>query len=816
MTSFVLDLRHAARMLVKAFGATVVAVFTLALAIGATTAIFSVVYGVLLRPLPYPAPDRLMAVVEVNHRGTYSRLADPNFIDFRNRNHTFVAMAKYTQQVTSVAGTTEPTRAVVARISKDFFAAMGVQPSLGRGITPGDARVGAAPVAIVSHQLWRQSLGSSAAISDVHLRIGDRVYTVVGVMPPGFEFPAKTDVWVPAELDPDRTSRTAHNFNGIGRLRDGVTSAQATAELSSIAKDIIRNSSEQGEYLLADAAAVSLQSSLTGRVGSTLYVLLGAVFFLLLIACANVTNLLLAQAAARQRELAIRHALGAGRGRLVRQFVTEALVLLAISCSCGLLIAWFGTNALLSMAPPDLPRLEDVSLNWMVMAFAMGLSASVAVVLGLITALRASRRDPRDTLADGARGQAGSASSQRIGRILVAAQLAMTVVLLVGASLLGRSLLRVLSINPGFRIDGIVAMDLALPYSEEPNATARLVPLYSDLLDRLHAIPGVQEVAAASAVPLAGGLPDGLFAVARPSNAPKTIDDVRALFGQKDKLGTADYCAASPAYFHTLGIPLVRGRLFDERDGPNAPHVALISESLARERWADVDPIGATVEFGNMDGDLRLLTIVGIVGDTRESGLEQPPRPTLYVNLLQRPKFSSVVVLRSDTDPAAIIRAARGVVRAIAPDVPPRFRTFAQIYSASLGARRFTLTLVAVFAGTALALAVAGIYGVMTYGVTQRRREIGLRVALGAQRGQILRIILGQGLTTTAVGVTIGIVAAMALTRTIENLLFGITPTDPATFVLVIAVLAAVALLACYVPARRATDTDPIGALRQD
>ena len=816
MTSLLLDLRHAGRVLTNNLGTTLVSVLTLALAIGAATAIFSVVYGVLLRPLPYPDPERLMAVVEVNHRGTYSRLADPNFIDFRDRNHTFSAMAKYTEWVTSVAGTAEPTRATVTRVSQDFFKVMGIQPSLGRAITPDDARIGATPVAIVSHRYWSQSLGSSVAISEFHLRIEERVYTVVGVMPSGFDFPAKSDLWVPSELDPDRPSRTAHNFNGIGRLREGATPSQASAELSSIARDIIRNSAEQGDYLLADAAAVSLQASLTRRVGSTLYVLLGAVFFLLLIACANVTNLLLAQAAARQRELAIRHALGAARGRLVSQFVTEALVLLAISCSCGLLIAWFGTNALLSMAPRDLPRLEEVSLNWMVMTFAMALSATVAVALGLITAMRASRRDPRDTLADGARGQAGGASTQRIGRMLVAAQVAMTVVLLVGASLLGRSLLRVLSIDPGFRTEGVVAMDLALPYSDDPNATARLVPFYSDLLDRLRAIPGVQEVAVASAVPLAGGLPDGLFAVAPGTDAPKTIEDVGRLFQQKDKLGTADYCAASPTYFRAVGIPLVRGRLFDERDGPSAPHVAVISESLARARWPDADPVGATVEFGNMDGDLRLLTIVGIVGDTRESGLEQPPRPTLYVNLMQRPKFSATVVLRSDTDPAAIINAARGVARAIVPDVPPRFRTFAQIYSSSLGARHFNLMLVAAFAGTALALAVAGIYGVMTYGVTQRRREIGVRLALGAQRGQILRIILGQGLTTTAAGAAIGIVAALGLTRTIENLLFGITPTDPVTFALVIAVLASVAMLACYLPARRATDTDPIQALRQD
>ena len=409
MPTVLLDVRHAVRVLLRNLSATVIAVFTLALAIGATTAIFSVVYGVLLRPLPYPAADRLMAIWEVNHRGTYSRLADPNFDDFRDRNHTFSAVAKYADGVTSVAGAAEPTRTTVAMVTRDFFKVLGVQPSLGRGLAAEDARPGAAPIAIVSHGYWMQSLGSVDSLARFHLRIEDRVYTVVGVMPPGFQFPAKADVWLPAELNPENTSRTSHNFYGIGRLRDGVSVVQATNDLSAIAKDIVRRSPEQGNYLLTDAAALPLQASLTRRVGSTLYVLLGAVSFLLLVACANVTNLLLAQAAARQRELAVRHALGAGRGRLVRQFVAEALVLLTISCVAGLAIASIGTNALLSLAPADLPRLEDVSMSWPVLVFAMGLSALVAIALGLFTAVRATRRDPRDALVVGAGGQSSSA-----------------------------------------------------------------------------------------------------------------------------------------------------------------------------------------------------------------------------------------------------------------------------------------------------------------------------------------------------------------------------------------------------------------------
>ncbi|HSC27455.1 MAG TPA: ABC transporter permease [Vicinamibacterales bacterium] len=816
MTALLFDLRHAARVFVKQGSATAVAAFTLALAIGATTAIFSVVHGVLLRPLPYPDSDRILAIWEVNHRGTYSRLADPNFNDFRDRNHTFTTMAKYQSGVTSVVARGEPTRTAVATVTRDFFSVLGTQPATGRRFGDADARIGAPPTAVVSHRYWQQSLGSTATLSELQVRIENRLHDVIGVMPRGFDFPGDVDVWVPAELDAENTSRTSHNFRAIGRLRDRVRVETARADLSAIAQDVIRQSPEQGDYLMADATAVPLLTSLTGRVSSTLYVLLGAVLFLLLIACANVTNLLLAQAAARRRELAVRHALGAGRGRLIRQFVVESAALVAVGGAAGLLIASLGVRALLALAPADLPRQDEVSMSGPVLGFAIALSALVAVGLGLVTALRASSRDPRASLVDGGRGQAGGAASQRVGRVIVAAQMALTVVLLVGAALLGRSLLEVLSVNPGFRTDGVVAVDLARPYSDDPAAKARLAPFYGDVFDGLRTIPGVQQVAAVNAVPLDGGLPDGLFLVMTPQEMPANPDDLWPMYEQKEKLGTADYCAASPDYFRALGIPLVRGRLFDDRDGPDAPHAALITESLARTRWPDIDPIGRTIQFGNMDGDTRLLTIVGIVGDTRESGLEQPPRPTVYVNLLQRPRFSATVVVRSDADPTTIMASARAVLKQVAPDVPPRFRTFAQIYDASLGARRFNLTLVAVFAGTALALAVAGIYGVMAYSVTERRKEIGVRVALGASPRQVFQMVIGQGLLTTTIGVVAGIAAASGLTRTIQSLLFGVTPTDPLTFASVVAALMIVAVIACYVPARRATESDPVEALRME
>jgi predicted permease len=810
------DLRFGARTLARNPGFTAVAVLTLALGIGATTAIFSVVYGVLLRPLPYRDSNRIMAVFELTSKGTPSRLADPNFDDFRDQSRSFQAIAKYGDNVASVSGARQPTRTTVANVSPEFLKVFGIQPILGRDFTAGDAKKGAGPTVLVSYGYWKQELGSPRDLSQSHLKIDGAIYSVIGVLPAGFRFPSDADLWLPADLGGENPSRTSHNYSAVGRLRDGVTVQQANGDISAIARRIHDISSEQGDYLLKDGIVVPLQDSITGRARSPLLVLLGAVGFLLLVACANVANLLLAQASVRERELAIRSALGAARGRLVRQFLTEAFLLALVGGGLGVLGAFWGVAGLVALAPENLPRLDSVSISIPVLVFAFLLSTAVAAGLGVFTAVRATSGDLRKALVEGGRGQAGAQNSQRVGQIIVAAQIAITLVLVVGAGLLGRSLMKVLEVNPGFRVDKIVAMDVSLPWVEDPKAKADQAIFFSKLIDRLKQIPGVRKVGAVSALPMDGGLPDGTFLLMSQNELPKTVDGFGLLRRQKERIGIADFCVATDEYFQVLGIPLIRGRIFDERDGPNSPHVAVISESLARDRWPNQDPIGHTIEFGNMDSDLRLLTIVGIVGDVHEDSLDLPPQPTVYVDLFQRPRSAITLTMLSDADTRSVTSAARGILQDLNPEIPAKFGTFSQIYSASLGSRRFNVILVGFFGIVALLLATAGVFGVMAYSVSRRTREIGVRVALGASSSDVLRMILGQGLRTIFIGVAIGIVGSLALTRTVESLLFGVTATDPPTFAGVTLLLVGTALLACYIPAHRAMKVDPMVALRHE
>ena len=811
------DCRYGLRHLRKNPGTTAVMVFTLALGIGASTAIFSVVYGVLLRPLPYADSQRIMAVFEVTSHGQPSRLADPNFDDFRDQNRSFKTIAKYDNYVASVSGAAQPTRTMVAHVSPEFLKVFGIEPMLGRDFSDADGKKGAGRCALVSFGYWRQDLGAPTDLSQSHLKIDGAVYSVIGVLPAGFRFPAEVNLWLPADLDGEGHSRTSHNFSAVGRLRDGVSVAQANKDISAIARGIHDTSSEQGDYLLRDAVVLPLQESLVGKARLPLLVLLGAVGFLLLVACANVANLLLAQASLRARELAIRSALGAGRGRLIRQFLTEAFLLSLVGGGLGVLGAFWGVAGLVALAPADLPRLNSISINISVLLFALLLSTAIAAGLGAFTAARATSGDLRQGLAEGGRTQADSRGSRRVGQVIVAAQIAITLVLVVGAGLLGRSLMRVLEVNPGFRVENIVAMDVSLPSVSDANAKASQAIFFANLIERLKQIPGMRNVGAASALPLAeGGLPDGMFLLMAPNEVPKSPNDFGELAQQIERVGTADFCVASDGYFQVLGIPLLRGRIFDERDGANSPHVAVISESLARERWPDQDAIGHTIEFGNMDGDMRLLTIVGIVGDTREYGLDATPRPTVYVDLFQRPSSAISITMLSDSDVRSVTAAARGILQELNSEIPPKFQTFSQVYSASLGSRRFNVILIGFFGIVALLLATAGVFGVMAYAVNRRTHEIGVRLALGASSGNVLRMVLGEGIRTILIGVATGIAGALALTRAVRSLLFGVTATDPLTFGGVTLLLIVVALVACLVPARRAMNVDPMIALRYE
>jgi putative ABC transport system permease protein len=619
-----------------------------------------------------------------------------------------------------------------------------------------------------------------------------------------------------------------------------VTLEQAREDLSGIGGAIKKQYGDQVD--LVGASVQPLQEALTSTVRPSLLILLGAVGFLLLVACANVMNLLLAQAAARESELAIRSALGASRGRMVRQFMAETLLLSLAGGAIGVLAAIWGVHWLLRLAPADTPGLAGVSINLPVLFFAFGLCLLVAVGLGTFTALRSGSSDIRTTLAEGGRGSAGSFRTQLVGRSIVVMQLAITMTLLIGSGLLGRSLMRVLSVDPGFRTEHVVTIDLALPPAFAPDMKVRRVQFLNNLFSRLRALPGVEDVGGTNALPLATGVSSyGGFAVVNPQQLSAQTQDMinrtahvnatedsllmkevsdffTQLFRDPSSSGQADYASVSEGYFRSLGIPLLRGRLFDDRDTMDAPHVALISESLAQEKWPNQDPLGRAIEFGNIDGDLRLLTVIGVVGDVREASLEKPPRPTIYVNYRQRPQatyqFSAVV--RTAGDPASVIASARKIVRDLDPDVPPSTSSFTAIFAASTGSRRFNLVLFGIFAGTALLLAVAGIYGVLAYSVARRTREMGVRMALGASAGNVMRLVLGQAAVTTGIGVLLGVVCSFILMRFLQSMLYEVSAADPLTFAGVALLLIGVALLAAYLPARRATKVDPIVALRYE
>ncbi len=821
METLLRDLRYGLRMLTKSPGFAAIAVLTLALGIGASTAIFSVVHAVLLRALPYPNPQNIVRVWEQAADGHRMNLADPNFDDFLTQNNTFANLAAYAYGLSSISGGREPVRVNIASVSSGFFKALGVEPFRGRAFAPVEQHVHGAPAVIVSYGYWQRYLGGATDLSKFQLAMEGGVYPVVGVMPAGFDFPAGVAAWIPRELDPELPSRTAHNWQALGRLRDGVTVAQAHANLSSIARRIKIQYGKDVD--LNDAAVVPLADAMVGDVRTALVTLLGAVGLLLLVACANVAGLLLARTSARRRELAVRAALGASRGRLIQQFLAESLALSLAGGALGILIATSGVRALRATLPTNLPRQQGIAMNVPVLLFGVAIIVAVAVSLGLFAAWRAAQGDLQEALAAGSRSSTGAGASQRLRGLLVAGEIATTLVILVGAGLLGRSFLRLISTSPGFSQQNLITMEFSLPHPQtsEPSAMARQIHLLDDLLTRLRAIPGAETVGLAGALPVAAGddLADGQFLILNGQKPPVNFDEWDRIANNPSQTGHAFYSVAGEGYFRTMGIPLIRGRMFGEQDDLNSPHVAVISQSLARQRWPNQDPIGQVIDFGNMDGNLKPLTIVGIAGDVRAQGLDFPPSPIIYVDYRQRgmnANSSPTIFVRSAEPAGQIVSAARGIFHDLAPDVPVKFSTFADEMGGWLADRRFLLLLVGLFAAAALALAAVGIYGVVAFSVTRRTQELGIRMALGAQRSDVLRLVLGEGARMAALGVAGGIAASLAITRLMSSLLFGVSATDPLTFVAVAALLSLVALLACYVPARRAMGVDPLVALRDE
>ena len=818
------DLKYAFRILAKSPAFTVIAVLTLALGIGASTTIFSVLDAVLLRPLPYPNQERIVELRELDEKGRGMSFAEPNFNDLRDRSRSFAAIAKYTGNIDSaVAGGSEPVRSNTCAVSDDFFRVLGVSPLMGRLFSAEMAEQSDQAV-VVSYGFWKRVLAGRTNLEGATLRFENRSFAVIGVLPPDVEFPPRVDIWFPAKIFPPNPSRTGHNWRVAARLRDGVSFEQARAEIASIGQQLKRDFGTETDA--ASFALTPLRERMVKDVRSALWLLCGAVALLLMIACSNVANLLLVRANARRKEVALRAALGASRGRLACQFMVESLLLTLLAGALGMIFALWGVGLIVGFYHGNLPRIGQISIDGGVLIFSVGVSFILGLVLGLVPLASVSRSRLQDELAS--RGVSISRSSSRVRNSLIVGQIALTLMLLVGAGLLARSFQRLLEVDPGFQPESAVAMNLSLPGPEEPlpvsgssRALVQLAQVYQQLLERLQALPGVASVGGVNALPLSGNGASGGFIIENGAKPAQTIAELEKQFSSlagTDRLGYAEFRVASAGYFPTVGIPLLRGRLFQDSDTTDAPHVALVSQSLARRYWPNEDAVGRQIQFGGMDGDLHLLHIVGVIGDVHDEGLDADVLPTVYVNYRQRPRYAAQfsIVLRGHGDPAGFIAAMRREARAINPEMPVEFQTLTQVVAASLDHRRFTMAMLGVFAGAALLLAMVGLYGAMAYITFQRTHEIGIRMALGAQRLDMLRMILRQSFALVLAGVALGILASVGLTRLIGSMLYGVHATDMLTYAGVVGLLAAAAALASYIPARRAMKVDPMIALRYE
>jgi putative ABC transport system permease protein len=803
------DLRYGLRILRKHPSFAIVAALTLALGVGATTTIFSVVDAVLLRPLPYPDADRIAMVWEnVNlpqYKNAQNAAAPGNFHDWRDQNSTFSNMAATRDGAWSLTGSGDPVRVTGQMVSASLFAVLQVEPVLGRTFTADEDRDAAPHVVLLGHGLWVDRFGSNPAIVGQTIRLNDEPFTVVGVMRRGFHFPNADDqLWVPLGLSAQQlANHGSHFLRVVGRLEPGATLAQAQSDLDAVAVQLTKAFPNSNTGV--GVTVISLSEQTVGDVRRPLLVILGIVGFVLLMVCANIGNLVLARAAVRGREFAVRTALGASRRRLLRQLLAESMLLAAVGGACGLLLAWWGVAGLRWLAPANLPRLDDIAVNGSVAAFNVAVALVAGVLCGVMPSLQAQAGDLHGALKDETRATS-SGARVRVRDVLVIAQTALGVVVLVGGGLLLRSFMQLSQVPVGFRADGVLTFRVVLPtarYRTEPQRTA----FYRQLLDRLHALPGVQSAAGIISVPLAAT--GSMSMVSVEGQPPPLPGQVRLV----------DFRTISPGYFRTMSIPILSGRDVAWSDTNTTERAIVVSQTAARTFWPNQDAIGKRVTPGTPTSTTPWLTVVGIVADVRQVDLVRTPRPAMYVPASQdQGTFPALrdFVVRTSGDPAALAPSIRSAVWGVDSTLPvDRVQTMEQAKATVTATEQFNLLLVSVFAGLALLLAASGLYGLTTYSVSQRTRELGIRVALGARGGTLLRLVLAQGVRLTLVGLAVGAVAALTLTRVMEALLFGIGARDPITFAAVSLLLVGVSLVASLVPAYRATGVDPVVALRQ-
>jgi putative ABC transport system permease protein len=797
------DLRYGIRMLAKNPGFTAVAIITLALGIGANTAIFSVVNAVVLRPLPYADAGQLISLEENGHHGHQLSISYPDLLDWQQQNQVFENIAGFRSASFNLAGEYQPERIPGRSVTRNFFATLGAAPFLGRDFLPEDDHDGANPVVIVSHSLWERILGADPHAVGRTLPLNGRAYTIAGVLPADFHFYLAGEIYTPIGLDAKELSpRAAHaGIYGLGRLKRDVTFQQARAQMDTIALRLQRQYPDSNSG--TGVTLTTLREDLIGEVRPVVLILFASVGFLLLICCMNVANLLLARAASRTREIAIRTAIGATRMRLLRQLLTESALLGVLGGGLGLLIGAWGTSAFAALLPAGLRRLAEINIDARVFAFTLGISLLAGMIFGLAPALHSMRLDLNTGLRAGGKTSGFFSGHELFRNVLVVSEIALSLVLLTGAGLMLRSFASVMNVNLGLNPKNVLTMQVFLPDSKYHN-DAQARTFFDQLSDRLKGIPGVEASGFITPLPLSGdGWQDAVLREGQPQPLP----------GQ---FPSSDFHTISPGYFQAMGVQLLEGRDFRSADDQNAPPVAIVSQSMAKKYWPDEDPVGKRFQKGG-HAKITMLTVVGIAADTKQYGPAAKTLTEFYLPYRQNPLQRFTLVLRTKSDPLAMQSAVREQVQALDKSQPVYgVQTMEQIVENSLSPRRTNTRLLAGFATLALLLAAVGIYGVMAYFVTQRTNEIGVRVALGAQKTDILKLIVGKGTILTLAGAAIGVVASFGATRFLQSLLFGVKATDPLTFLAVPLVLCSVALTASYIPARRAMRVDPMIALRYE